>query len=257
MSSQAMINIVVTGNPPFMEYDFNTSQLVRDTLPYIVSRPNKKDIRILKYFRDTLDTYDDVRSVSNDIWSGKRSLFLPKPQPGDNEEVVNIDAILHLGMIALGWRHNQFRFETVARRDGYELPGDDGKHVDSDHLKSLGLPETLSTSFDINAACRIVQEHHPGVESNVSNDAGLYFCEFRLYSSLAEPFLNENLSEKRGRVLFEHLPQAHEHNDIKLARDITVTFITSIADDPVLQNEYKESEKTSSHASRPTLRSLL
>jgi hypothetical protein len=101
-----------------LEYDYNTSQLVRDALPDIITRPGQKNIQIFKYFRDTLDTYDDVRYVSRDIWSGKRSLFLPKPEPDDKEEHVNVDFILHLGMIALGWDPNQFRFETIAHRDG-------------------------------------------------------------------------------------------------------------------------------------------
>ena len=145
---------------PFLEYNFNTSQLVRDALPDVIERPGKKKIRVLKYYRDTLDTYTDVRFVSNDIWGGNRSRFLPAAQPGE-EEHVDVDFILHLGMIALGWDPNQFRFETLARRDGYKLPGDDGKHVDSDYLKSLGLPEFLSTSLDIEAAWRKVKKDHP------------------------------------------------------------------------------------------------
>lgn len=144
-----------------MEYDYNTSQLVRNALPDVITRSNQKDIRIFKYFRDTLDTFDDVRYVSRDIWSGKRSLFLPKPEPNDKEEHVNVDFILHLGMIALGWDPNQFRFETIAHRDGYNLPGDDGKFVDSDQLKHLDLPETLSTSLDVKAAWLKVKQHHP------------------------------------------------------------------------------------------------
>jgi hypothetical protein len=120
--------------------------LVRDSLPDLIRRPGKKKIRILKYYRDTLDTYTDVRFVSRDIWGGKRSRFLPAPQPGDTEKHVDVDFILHLGTIALGWDPDQLRFGTVARRDGYKLPGDDGKHVDSDGLKAFGLPELLSTS---------------------------------------------------------------------------------------------------------------
>lgn len=148
-------------NQPFIEYDYNTSQLVRDALPDIIRRSNKRDIRIFKYFRDTMDTYDDVRHVSRDIWSGKCSLFLPKPEPDDKEEHANVDFILHLGMNALRWDPNQFRFETIARRDGYGLPSDDGKFVGSDQLKRLGLPETLSTSLDVNAAWRKVKERYP------------------------------------------------------------------------------------------------
>jgi hypothetical protein len=144
-----------------MEYDFNTSQLVRDALPEVIKRPNKKDIRVLKYARDTRDTYEDVRRVSNDIWGGQRSLFLPTPHPNDKEDRVDVDLILHLGMVALGYRTDQFRFETVARRDGYELPGDDGQYVDSDHLQKLGLPKVLAASVDVEAAWRKVQEKFP------------------------------------------------------------------------------------------------
>lgn len=144
-----------------MEYDFNTSQLVRDAFPNVIERAGRKNIRILKDYRDTLDTYTDVRFVSNDIWSGKRSRFLPAAQPGEIDEHADVDFILHLGIIALGWDPDQFRFETIARRDGYKLPGDDGKHVDSDYLKSLGLPEVLSTSLDVEAAWRKVQQDHP------------------------------------------------------------------------------------------------
>ncbi|KAH6839441.1 hypothetical protein B0I37DRAFT_234467 [Chaetomium sp. MPI-CAGE-AT-0009] len=231
MPSKDCLNVVVTGNPPFLEYDFNTSQLVRDALPNVIERAGKKDIRILKYYRDTLDTYTDVRFVSNDIWGGKRSRFLPAPQPGEGEEHVDVDFILHLGMIALGWDPNQFRFETIARRDGYELPGDDGKRVDSDYLKSLGLPEALSTALDVEAGWRKVKQDHPNVTSCVSNDAGLYFCEFRLYSSLAEPYVTKEFGNKKGRVVFEHLPQVHTQKDIDLARDITVSFISGLAED--------------------------
>ncbi|UKZ61611.1 uncharacterized protein TrAtP1_002871 [Trichoderma atroviride] len=198
---------------------------------------NQKEIRIFKYFRDTWDTYDDVRYVSRDIWSGKRSLFLPKPEPNDEEEYVNVDFILHLGMIALGWDHKQFRFETKARRDGYKLPGDDSKKVDSDQLKRLGLPEELSTSLNVEAAWRKVQQLYPNVTSCVSDNAGLYFCEFRLYSSLAEPLLCKELEDKKGRVVFQHLPQAHDSKAIELARDITVAYISGLADDPIFNKD--------------------
>ena len=103
-----------------MEYDYNTSLMVRDALPELIEQIGTKDIRILKYARVTRDTYADVRRVSKEIWNGQRPLFLPSPPFGETEEKLDIDYILHLGMVA------------VARRDGYELPGDDGQYVDSD-----------------------------------------------------------------------------------------------------------------------------
>ncbi|KAI9163603.1 hypothetical protein HJFPF1_05221 [Paramyrothecium foliicola] len=193
----------------------NVVVAVRDALPELIQRPNKKDIRILEYFCDTLDTYDDVRSVSRNIWTSKRTSFLPEAQPDENEEHVRIDLILHLGMIALDWDPDQFRFETIAHRDGYKLPGDDGKYVDSDQLKNLGLPDTLTTSLDIEAAWRTVKQYHPDVHR------------------VAEPLLTKEFAGKKGRVVFEHLPPAHDPEAIKLARDVTATYLTSLADDPV------------------------
>ena len=144
-----------------MEYDYNTSLMLRDALPEKIERPGKKTIRFFKYARVTRDTYQDVRRVSKEIWGGQRSLFLPKPEEGESEERLDVSLILHLGMVALGWRPDQFRFETVARRDGYELPGDDGQYVDSKELKELGLPKTLASSLDIESAWRVVRGKFP------------------------------------------------------------------------------------------------
>ncbi|KAK8041544.1 pyroglutamyl peptidase type I [Apiospora phragmitis] len=217
MPPHRTLNVAVTGNPPFRQYSFNTSQL---------------------YARDTRDTYEDVRRVSREIWGGARSLFLPEAQSEEDEHQVEIDFILHLGMIARGGDPTQFRFETVARRDGCELAGDDGKRGDSDQLQNLGLPETLSTSFDVETAWCKVQQKHPEVTCCVSSDAGLYFCAFRLYSSLAEPLLTEAFRAKKGRVLFLHLPQAHSPEAIRLTRDVTVSYITALVNDPILSGTY-------------------
>jgi hypothetical protein len=98
---------------------------VRGALPDVIERIGKKNIRIITHYRDTLDTYTDVRFVSNDIWSGKQSRFLPAPQPGKiPEEHIDVDLILSLkGMVALGQDPDQFRFETIVHRGGYKLPG--------------------------------------------------------------------------------------------------------------------------------------
>jgi hypothetical protein len=37
-----------------------------------------------------------------------------------------------------------------------------------------------------------------------------------------------------GRVLFQHIPQAHEESDIDLARDLTIAFIEAFAEDPLI-----------------------
>lgn len=231
-----------------MEYDVNTSALVRDALPDVIEpseqgkegKEGKPTIRIRKYQRDTRDTYDDVRKVSKELWGNNASLFADGSGQV-NTDVVDIDIILHFGMIALGWDPNQFRFETLARRNGYTLPGDDGKLVDSAELEREGLPPVLKSTLDVEGAWRQVHAKFPDVKTSVSDDAGLYFCEFRLYSSLAEAVLIDSLESKRGRTTFLHLPQAYDDEAIALARGIAVAFITGLVDG--LVEEEKKAEK--------------
>jgi len=63
------------------------------------------------------DTYDDVRRVSKEIWGGRRSFFLSKLGPGEEDNTLVIDFILHLDMEI---RDDISRFETRDRRDGFE-----------------------------------------------------------------------------------------------------------------------------------------
>ena len=124
----------------------------------LIERPGKRDIVIRKYARVTRDTYDDVRRVSKEIWGGQRSLFLPKLEPGEEDGILDIDFILHLGMEI---RDGFFGFETRARRDGYEKPGDDGVYVDSTGLANEGLPEELFIKLNVEAAYDHVKSSFP------------------------------------------------------------------------------------------------
>jgi hypothetical protein len=143
---------------PFLEWNFNTSLLVRNALPLLIQRPEKPDINIRKYARTTRDTYTDVRRVSKEIWSGQRSLFLPELGAGEEDETLDIDFILHLGMEV---RDEFFGFETKARREGYEQPGDDGVCVDSAGLEKEGLPGELSPRLDVEVAFEHVESLFP------------------------------------------------------------------------------------------------
>ena len=58
-----------------------------------------------------------------------------------------------------------------------------------------------------------------------------------MYSSLAEPLLHESFRGKRGRAIFEHLPQDHSPKDIALTRDITITYITALVDTCLAEEE--------------------
>jgi hypothetical protein len=132
--------------------------LIRNAHPILIQRPGKPDTAIHKYARVTRDTYTDVRRVSKEIWSGQRSLFLPPLVAGEKDNTLDIDFILHLGMEI---RDDFFGFETRARREGYEKPGDDEVYVDSAELAKEDLPEELFPKLDIKLAYKHVESLFP------------------------------------------------------------------------------------------------
>lgn len=127
-------------------------------MPCIIKRPGKSDIIVLKYFRDSLDEYEDILQMVGEIWDAQRSSFLPAPSTGHEEDHVDIAFSLHLGMTT---PVPEFRVETSAPRDGYTRPGEDGVYVDKEYFKKLGLPEVLESGFDNDKAVAELKKQFP------------------------------------------------------------------------------------------------
>lgn len=128
--------------------------MIRDATPSLISRHGKPDIVVLKYHRDSLDIYEDVLKMIEEVWTARRSSFLPEPNPGHEDEVIDFAFGLHLGMTTA---IPEFRAEKVAYRDGYERPGEDGVYVDNEYFQKLGLPESLAPAFDSDTAVEQVK----------------------------------------------------------------------------------------------------
>ena len=132
--------------------------MIRDAIPSLIKRPGHDDIVVLKFFRDSLDTYEDILLMVEEVWNAKRSSFLPKAGQNCEDEQVDISVALHIGMTTAV---PEFRAEKIAYRDGYKRPGEDGVHVDKDHFKKLGLPASLEPVFDADNAVAKVKELYP------------------------------------------------------------------------------------------------
>ena len=129
--------------------------MVRDALPPIINRPDKKDIHILKYERILLNTYVEVRQVSQELWDGTRDKFLPRTTPDEASKKADVDFILYL----CPETRSDIYVETQARRDGYcELGlGRGYSHL----LEDLGLPPVLSPEFDLHHITSVVSKVFP------------------------------------------------------------------------------------------------
>ncbi|KAL8791933.1 MAG: hypothetical protein Q9195_005509 [Heterodermia aff. obscurata] len=228
-----MVNVVVTGNAPYRENKHNTSRDIRDALPSLIKRPGHNDIVVLKYRRDSLDTYKDVLQMMEEMWKARRSSFLPKADSGHEDEEVDIGFAVHLGMTTAV---PEFRAETIAYRDGYERPGEDGVYVDEEYFKDLGLPESLEPVFDIDAAVKKVKDQFPGILFRSSANPNQGFCEYRLFSSLAELELNHK--SKRGKAVFLHVPADKSPEAIKKGADVATAYIAALVDGMSTSSEH-------------------
>lgn len=130
-------------------YQFNTSELVRNVLPEIIARPGKPAINILKYPEGVPCIYSWVIDMTRKILSGDGALF-QRDRDGDSEPF-QPDLIVHLGM--RGRPQPGYVFETLARKEGYDRPGQDGISFPQEMVNPGGewadLPDDLSTDLDV------------------------------------------------------------------------------------------------------------
>ncbi|KAJ8124261.1 hypothetical protein O1611_g9380 [Lasiodiplodia mahajangana] len=219
------IFVFVTGNAPYRENTHNTSRMIRDALPPIISRPGQPDIVVLKFRQDSLDVYKDILKMVKEVWTAKRTSFLPEPSPDHEDEVVDFAFGLHLGMTTAV---PEFRAEKIAHRDGYERPGEDKVYVDKEYFQKLDLPGSLKPAFDSDAAVAQMKARFPETPIRADDKPNQGFCEYRLYSSLAELQLHH--PSKLGRAAFLHVPKDQSPDAIQLGAEVTTAYITALVD---------------------------
>lgn len=105
-----------------------------------------------------MDSYDDIRQVSKDVWGGQRSFFQRSVQGNSDDGPIPISFILHLGMEI---RKEEYCFETTAHCDGYHKPGKDGKFIGPQHFEDREPPPVLKSKFNIKKAWERIAEKFP------------------------------------------------------------------------------------------------
>ncbi|KAI0192522.1 hypothetical protein F4808DRAFT_475482 [Astrocystis sublimbata] len=227
--------VFLTGNAPYRENKHNTSRMIRDATPSLITRPGKQDIVVLKYRRDSLDVYADVLEMAEEVWAARRSSFLPPHRPdtlrsresadGNEDEIVDLAFGVHLGMTTAV---PGFRAEKIAYREGYQRPGEDGVYVDEAHFRNLGLPESLKPCFDNDAAVAEVRGKFENLPIRADDHPNQGFCEYRLYASLAQLHLKH--PSKRGRAVFLHVPKDQSPEAIRVGADVVEAYIIALVE---------------------------
>ncbi|KAL8820819.1 MAG: hypothetical protein Q9223_001043 [Gallowayella weberi] len=200
---------------PYREYSYNNSSAILAGLPDYIPLKHKPPINILKYPYEINCIYTELLSLAPQLWNGKRSVYEPDSA---STKPLEIDLMIHIGMHP---DDDVWFFEKRARREKYELPGDDGKFLPKEALK--GQPERLSVGFDVDdIATRVRRSIPDDITVKTSNEAGLYFCELLSYLSLA--ILDER--KEFGRVVFLHVPKLRGVESIERGIKVATALIT-------------------------------
>lgn len=208
-------------------------------LPGIITRPGKPAITIVKYPEGVPCVYSWVIDMTKRILPGDRAAL--QGSLGGNIEP---DLIVHMGM--RGRTQPEYVFETLARKEGYDRPGQDGVRFPREMVEPGGewvdLPEKLFTEIDMERMRTAVLSAVPvgrsvtlekrtmlinlwkDVDIQVSDKAGLYFCEFELWAALAEL----RLQGLPGKAVFVHIPQGNSQNDIRLGGKVVEELLCAI-----------------------------
>jgi len=70
----------------------------------------------------------------------------------------------------------------------------------------------------------ITGSRHKDVDIQVSDKAGLYFCEFELWAALAEL----KLRRLPGKAAFIHVPQGKSEEDIRLGGKVVEEYLCAV-----------------------------
>jgi len=123
---------------------------VRDILPKNIARPGKPVINIFKYPDGVPCIYSWVIDMTRKLLSGDRSMLFPENLCRDGEPF-QPDLIVHLGM--KGRPQPGYVFETLARKEGYNEPGQDDIPFPREMTEPGGewasLPDKLFTDLDV------------------------------------------------------------------------------------------------------------
>ncbi|KAI0377691.1 hypothetical protein F5Y04DRAFT_263478 [Hypomontagnella monticulosa] len=215
--------VVVTACAPFKENETNPSQNVKLKLPDRIEREGRVPIKIIKYPIDFRNVITDMDIIPK-LWNGEKRVYEPHCKQGQK---IHIDAMLHLGMSFI----DHWEVEERARRDGYDWVGDDGVPLPKENGRKggrwEGLPEVLKPCFDIDYIMQRLHRELPIIPTKSSMDAGLLYCEFIYYTSLATLYDAHEIP----RVLFLHHPEKKiGHHGVEEGTNVAVSIICSMID---------------------------
>lgn len=134
--------------------------MVRNALADTVDLEGSRPIKIYKYSHDIEASWSEVRAIIPQLLSNKRRVYEPTCEDPDSEAPIDI-------LVQLGMRRSEdcIVFETVARREGYIQRDVNDKELPPGDTEPggiwEGLPEKLSTSFDVDAAAQDVKRLYP------------------------------------------------------------------------------------------------
>ncbi|KAK7990148.1 hypothetical protein PG989_010463 [Apiospora arundinis] len=215
--------VVVTAAAPFHEHERNPTQDVKLALPDKIEREGRIPIKVIKFHTDFRNVITDMDIIPT-LWNGKKEVYEPGCEEG---ETIHVDAVLHLGMNF----SDSWALEKRARRDGYDWVGDDGvplpKHNGGKGGRWEGLPEELEPVFDVD---RIVDGLHrvlPDIPTTTSTDAGLLYCEFIFFTSLATLYTQ---GETARTLFLHHAGKKEAPKDIEDSAKVVSSVICMMID---------------------------
>ncbi|KAJ9133113.1 hypothetical protein NKR19_g9179 [Coniochaeta hoffmannii] len=232
-SVMAELNVVVTGFSPWGSFaplpnlPINTSWQIAKSLPRVIFRASKPNVRILTYPSPIKTSWETARETVPILWKANKSEYGIYVGPSDSK-TFTIDAMVHLGME--DDNNAPFSIEKKAYKTKYEDPDVDNKTPSDDDLNGGGLwdkcPDTLETDLDIERVYKQVKAQLEDVNIRTSTNPGRYLCGYLYYSSLAALHAH---GEKK-RVTFVHVPPKHESEDIERGVMVITKLIQAIAD---------------------------
>ena len=169
--------------------------------------------------------YKTVRQLIPSLISPTGPNLRHNPKKG--KSTPDFDAVLHIGL-APG--QDFYAIEAQAHRDGYDKKDVAGQTLEGDSFwdEVYHAPAILKTTFDMEAVQKKWKASQPKEDLRVSEDAGMFLCEFIYFTSLVEYWRHDTGGPRP--VLFLHVPDGQDEADLKRGRKITLGLLEALVE---------------------------
>ncbi|KAI9762222.1 MAG: TRAPP subunit [Chaenotheca gracillima] len=206
------LEVLVTGFGPFTNIPSNPSFTIVSSLPPTVNLPSGRLLRIHVHPVPVRVAYTEVATLVPQLYA----------------RFPAVDLFVHVGV---GTSLDGYKVEVRARREPYDRADVDGRTWSNGVAGAdpHALPAECWADLNVSQVLDRAFKSDAKPKPSISDDAGLYLCEFIYFNSLVMAQRLREAGGKKVSGVFLHVPKGTTLPDIERGREVLLRLLVGLA----------------------------